>query len=98
MTLKKISESLTELGENKSGYAQEVSNRKFETPSNGVLGRPGGAKLTLAYFHGKKYNEEKEAFFENADIFIFPTLNKAFGLVLLEAMEHALPVSTQIRA
>ena len=51
----------------------------------------GGGKLTLAYFHGKKYNEEKEAFFENADIFIFPTLNEAFGLVLLEAMEHALP-------
>lgn len=47
--------------------------------------------MTLAYFHGKKYNEEKEAFFENADIFIFPTLNEAFGLVLLEAMEHALP-------
>ena len=50
-----------------------------------------GGKLTLAYFHGKKYNEEKEAFFENADMFIFPTLNEAFGLVLLEAMEHALP-------
>lgn len=47
--------------------------------------------MTLAYFQGKKYNEEKEAFFENADIFIFPTLNEAFGLVLLEAMEHALP-------
>lgn len=50
-----------------------------------------GARLTLAYFHGKKYNEEKEAFFKNADIFISPTLNEAFGLVLLEAMEHALP-------
>ena len=50
-----------------------------------------GGKLTLAYFYGKKYNEEKEAFLENADIFIFPTLNEAFGLVLLEAMEHALP-------
>ena len=45
----------------------------------------GGARLTLAYFQGKKYNEEKEEFFENADIFIFPTLNEAFGLVLLEA-------------
>lgn len=51
----------------------------------------GGARLTLAYFQGKKYNEDKEVFFENADIFIFPTLNEAFGLVLLEAMEHALP-------
>ena len=49
-----------------------------------------GARLTLAYFHGKKYNEEKKHS-KNADIFIFPTLNEAFGLVLLEAMEHALP-------
>ena len=39
----KTSESLAELGGNQSGYAQEISNRKFETPSNGVIGRPGGA-------------------------------------------------------
>lgn len=45
--MEKISESLTELGKNKSGYAQEVSNRKFETPSNEVLGRPGGVILDL---------------------------------------------------
>ena len=38
----KTSESLAELGGNQSGYAQEISNRKFETPSNGVIGRPGG--------------------------------------------------------
>lgn len=51
--------------------------------------------MTLAYFYGKKYNEDKKTFFENADIFIFPTLNEAFGLVLLEAMQHHLPcVST----
>lgn len=51
--------------------------------------------MTLAYFHGKKYNEDKKVFFENADIFIFPILNEAFGLVLLEAMQHHLPcVST----
>ena len=36
----KTSESLAELGGNQSGYAQEISNRKFETPSNGVIGRP----------------------------------------------------------
>lgn len=40
----KTSESLAELGGNQSGYAQEISNRKFETPSNGVIGRPGGGK------------------------------------------------------
>lgn len=52
--------------------------------------------VTLAYFHGKKYNEDKNVFFDNADIFVFPTSNEAFGLVLLEAMEHAVPcISTR---
>lgn len=40
----KTSESLAELGGNQSGYAQEISNRKFETPSNGVIGRPEGGE------------------------------------------------------
>lgn len=50
-----------------------------------------GGQIDTSLFPWEKYNEEKKAFFENADIFIFPTLNEAFGLVLLEAMEHALP-------
>lgn len=55
-----------------------------------------GGSLTLAYFHGKKYNGDKNVFFDNADIFVFPTSNEAFGLVLLEAMEHAVPcISTR---
>lgn len=70
---------------------ESFENRFAQTLQNEM----GGAKLTLAYFHGKKYNEDKKTFFENADIFIFPTLNEAFGLVLLEAMQHHLPcVST----
>lgn len=40
----KTSENLAELGGNQSGYAQEISNRKFETPSNGVIGRPEGGR------------------------------------------------------
>lgn len=52
-----------------------------------------GGSLTLAYFHGKKYNGDKNVFFDNADIFVFPTYyyNECFPLVLLEAMEHAVP-------
>lgn len=42
--------------------------------------------------HGKKYGEEKVNYFTEADIFIFPTYNETFGLVLLEAMEYALPI------
>lgn len=50
----KTSESLAELGGNQSGYAQEISNRKFETPSNGVIGRPGGGYLINFPFLPKK--------------------------------------------
>jgi len=41
---------------------------------------------------GKKFGKEKEQAFANADIFIHPTLNDCFPLVLLEAMQYSLPV------
>jgi glycosyltransferase involved in cell wall biosynthesis len=43
---------------------------------------------------GPKYGEEKISEFRNADIFVFPTYNEVFGLVLLEAMQSGLPVVT----
>ena len=45
----------------------------------------------MVVYQGQKYGKEKQRYFEKADIFIFPTLYETFGLVLLEAMEHALP-------
>jgi glycosyltransferase involved in cell wall biosynthesis len=43
---------------------------------------------------GKKYGEEKNIAFANADIFAFPTYydNECFPLVLLEALQHGLPI------
>jgi glycosyltransferase involved in cell wall biosynthesis len=43
---------------------------------------------------GKKYGKEKEAYFENADVFVFPSFyhNEALPLVIPEAMQYGLPV------
>lgn len=52
----------------------------------------------MALFLGKRYGEEKNEEYDNADIFVFPTYyyNECFPLVLLEAMEHAVPcISTR---
>ena len=46
----------------------------------------------LVTYVGRKVREEKEAFFRQADIFVFPTYYETFGLVNLEAMEYKLPV------
>lgn len=47
--------------------------------------------------HGAKYGEEKEIFWQQASLFIMPSFNECFPLVILEAMQHQLPVvSTEI--
>lgn len=45
---------------------------------------------------GKKYGNDKHDFFLNSDLFVFPTYyhNETFGLVLIEAMQYALPIIT----
>lgn len=46
--------------------------------------------------YGGKYGNEKEAYFQKANVFVLPTHNECFPLVLLEAMEQGLPcISTQ---
>jgi len=46
----------------------------------------------IVFAHGPKYGKDKHSFFCKADVFIFPTLYEAFGLVNLEAMQHGLAV------
>ena len=38
--------------------------------------------------HGAKYGHDKEVYWMQADLFILPTYNECFPLVLLEAMQH----------
>ena len=44
-------------------------------------------------YHGKRYGEEKKVFWDQADVFVFPTYyhNECFPVVLLEAMEYGIP-------
>ncbi len=50
-------------------------------------------KLTEVVFaHGPKYKEEKMSFYQQSDVFVFPTHYDTFGLVNLEAMQNGLPV------
>lgn len=43
---------------------------------------------------GKRYGELKELAFEQADVFVLPSRYDCFPLVVLEAMQHNLPVIT----
>lgn len=51
---------------------------------------------TRVIYNGRKYGADKERFFSDADIFVFPTYynNECFPLVLLEAMQYRLPIVT----
>ena len=59
-----------------------------------VLSSGGVDSTTALGLAVKKYGKEKEAAFEQADIFVLPTFygNECFPLVLLEAMAHKKPI------
>ena len=46
----------------------------------------------MAVYLGKKYGAEKNEEYRKSDVFVFPSLNEAFPLVNLEAMEFKLPI------
>lgn len=48
----------------------------------------------VVVYHGKKYGADKDAFWRNADIYVLPSFNDCYPLVLLEAMQYQLPIVT----
>lgn len=60
-------------------FAKEVDNRYLNQ---------------YVFYRGPKFGNEKERYFMEADLFVFPTMNDCFPLVLLEAMSYSLPCIT----
>ena len=48
----------------------------------------------VVFYLGKKFGIKKDEILSNSDIFVFPTCDDCFPLVLLEAMQHSLPIVT----
>lgn len=67
--------------------SQEIDSARF-----GKLVEERGLQ-GVAMYVGKKYGDDKQHIYEETDIFVFPTFyhNECFPLVLLEAMENAIP-------
>ena len=99
---KELREAMGEDGYKK--FKAHFTLQAFENKFNATLGKavlpppPLLAATNLAIYWGKKFGSDKDAFFRNADIFVFPTYypNECFPLVLLEAMQQGLPcISTK---
>lgn len=69
------------------GDTQEINAERFanEIASRGIQ--------NMVDYHGKQYGDDKNKFWQIADVLVFPTYyyNECFPLVLLEAMEQGVP-------
>lgn len=70
------------------GESKEINAHKFQEEVN--TRQLNG----FVCYHGRKYGNEKDPFFEKSDIFVFPTKEDCFPLVLIEAMANYLPIVT----
>jgi glycosyltransferase involved in cell wall biosynthesis len=70
------------------GETKDVDSKRFSLEVN-----RRGLDSNVMY-QGRKYGAEKTRFFAETDIFIHPTYDDCFPLVLLEAMQYQLPIVT----
>lgn len=68
------------------GETKEIDRATFEEAVN-VRGL-----LDIVTYQGPKYGEEKEAYWNKADVFVQPTFEDCFPLTIVEAMQHGMPV------
>lgn len=68
------------------GGEGDVSRERFGKTIN-ILGIND-----FVVYEGGKYGKDKELAFSRAGLFVFPTINDCFPLVLLEAMQYSLPI------
>ena len=70
------------------GETKEIGGMRFsEEVKNRGLNK-------IAIYQGRKYDDEKLEAIRNADIFVLPTMNDCFPLVILEAMGESKPIVT----
>ncbi len=85
--------SALQLKETGHSFSIDIVGNEGDISKIELLNKIKNYELTdYVFYHGPKYNEDKIQYFKNADAFVFPTQNEAFGLVLLEAMQFSLPV------
>ena len=70
------------------GETKEIDRFTFEneTHQRGIE--------TMVVYHGPKFGIEKIYYWNQSDIFVFPTFHETFGLVNIEAMQWRLPIVT----
>lgn len=70
------------------GETKEINSKRFEEEIK-------QRQLDdIVFYHGRKYGDEKDTYFKKSDIFVFPSNEDCFPLVLLEAMTWHLPIIT----
>lgn len=66
-----------------------INDNELSKIKNYIIQKKLSEKITL---YPANYSNEKYHHFVNADIFVYPTLNDCFPLVLLEAMQAGIPI------